>query len=633
MVVISLLTISVGMWWHVWVTGHPTTTITCQCGDPSQELWFLTWTPWALVHGHNPLLSNAIYAGRGGANMLVNTGIMLPATVLAPITWLFGPIAAFNVATLLAPVLSGWVFFLALRRVSTFFPGQLLGSLLYGFSPFMIWNEPYGHLNLTLLYFPPLALLLLYDLTVTRRRSPRRNGLLLGLLVVAQFFTGTEVLAMSVTVAAVGLGIAALMASRAAWSLRCDVLVAFGVAALVAAIALGYPLWFLVSGPRHIVGAAWQGSSTFGAPPGALVQAGTGVHRVTLGNIVGGSFNAIGPNFSVADAPNFDYLGLALVALLGVSAVTWARSRLAWTLVGAGGFAWVCSLGNMLGSEFGTRSQRTHPWWLPWHLLGSLPLLDSVFPIRFGAIVTFSAAALLVLSLDRWWHVIKRGTRWTTTGANPGSAGRPQPWKRRRSAVALCLAVGLVTVGAVTLLPVVATYPWPFTTRSSSPPRWFFTAATRLPRGTVAMVLPFGDQTTMGWQAEARIPVSLAGGFALVPGPTSEHTGLFAPPAAILESLAPSVPGYFVPPPPPTGRQLRLVAAALVQWQVDVVVIPKDMPHSSTGLRFFTRLFARRPRAQDGSWVWSGYADGKWFRHPNRSLMSCEWRRARCGAP
>src|ERR1700731_4069752 len=54
----GFLIIAVLMWWRVWVTGHPASTITCQCGDVSEELGYLAWTPWAVAHGHSPFFSN-----------------------------------------------------------------------------------------------------------------------------------------------------------------------------------------------------------------------------------------------------------------------------------------------------------------------------------------------------------------------------------------------------------------------------------------------------------------------------------------------------------------------------------------------------------------------------------------------
>ncbi|HUB41020.1 MAG TPA: hypothetical protein VMA72_19410, partial [Streptosporangiaceae bacterium] len=32
----------VAMWWQVW-SGHPSSTMTCACGDPSSFVWFLAW--------------------------------------------------------------------------------------------------------------------------------------------------------------------------------------------------------------------------------------------------------------------------------------------------------------------------------------------------------------------------------------------------------------------------------------------------------------------------------------------------------------------------------------------------------------------------------------------------------------
>src|ERR1700691_2755584 len=63
-----LLLLAVLAWWRVWVTGHPTSTITCACGDPSQELWLFAWFPYALSHGINPLFTHLLEAGQGGGN-------------------------------------------------------------------------------------------------------------------------------------------------------------------------------------------------------------------------------------------------------------------------------------------------------------------------------------------------------------------------------------------------------------------------------------------------------------------------------------------------------------------------------------------------------------------------------------
>jgi hypothetical protein len=459
----GFLLLGVLLWWRVWITGSPGSTITCQCGDPSQELWFLTWTPWALVHGHSPFLTNAIYAGQGGANMMVNTSWMLPATVLAPVTWLFGPVASFNLAATVAPAISAWCFFLAARRVTTLVPAQILGGLLFGFSPFVLQNDPFGHLNFTLLFFPPLAFILLHDLFVTHRRPPARTGALLAVLVVAEFFTSTELLAIGSLVIAIALVAAAGMAPRAAWAQRDRFLTAAAVAAGIVAVVLAYPVWFLLRGPRHIVGFPWSDSPQLGTTPSAIVDAGIRVHAGSIYDQVGGYFGGIGPNAGPLHLPSLVFFGWLLIGFVGVSAITWYRWRLAWTLVVGTVAAWLFSFGTTLGTEGAPAAAQAHPWWLPWRLVSHLPLIADILPIRFGVMVTFGGAMLLAISLDRWRTII---TAALTRRRPSGGTGR----YRRPGVVAGAL---MAVVGTVVLAPVALASSVPFAVVPSPVPAWF----------------------------------------------------------------------------------------------------------------------------------------------------------------
>ena len=321
-VIAGFLLLSVVMWWHVWITGHPTSTVVCRCGDISEELGYLAWTPYALAHLHNPLLSHAIYAGQGGANMLVNTSNLALGTLLAPLTWLFGPIATFNVAVTLAPVVSGWTFFLVVRRFTRFVPGQIAAAALYGFSPTVVSSDTVGHFFLAWMFFPPLAFLCLYELVAARRFRAVTVGVALGLLVVVQFFSGTELLAMSGVIGAVGLVTAAAVAPRRAWAERRRIATGLGAAVVTAGVLLGYPLWFLIDGPQRVVGVAWPGTQKFGSVLGSIVTAGPGVTHVSPLLRLSGYFGPTGPDVV--------FLGWGVLAFLAVSVVVWYRQRLAW---------------------------------------------------------------------------------------------------------------------------------------------------------------------------------------------------------------------------------------------------------------------------------------------------------------
>ena len=589
--------LSAALWWRVWVTGSPTSTLTCQCGDPSQELWFLTWTPWALVHGHSPFFTDAIYAGQGGANMMVNTSWMLPGVVLAPVTWLFGPIASFNVAATLAPALSGWCAFVAARRVTTFVPGQVLAGLVYGFSPFVLQNDPFGHLNFTLLFFPPLAFILLHDLLVTHRRSPVRIGALAGLLVVAQFFVSTELLAMTAVVFTAALVVAAAMAPAAAWAQRRRVAVAAGVSGGIAVVALAYPVWVVLAGPRHIVGFPWKDSPQLGTTPGALVTAGVGVHAGSLFDAVGGYFGAIGPNAGPFHLPSLVYLGPLLAGFLVVSSVTWYRSRLAWTVVAGTLTAWVCSFGTTLGTEASTPSRLEHPWWLPWRLAAHVPLISDILPIRFGGLVSFGVGLLFALSLGGWWRLLDRALR-------RRAGGRPA-----RAARASLVAGAVVTaVGLGVLVPVALASPVPYTVTPSAPPAWFTGDATRLAPGTVVLVVPFAGQSAEGWQAQGGLHFDLAGGFAVVPEPDGRSV-FVEPPGGVVAVLGRlSVPpsALLTTPLPSSAADLSAVHDALVRWHVGVLVVTRVGIEPDYSAAFFTAVYGRPPVDRQGVWVWSG---------------------------
>ena len=62
--------------------------------------WYLQHGPWSVVHGRNPLYFATMNAP-AGVNGMWNTSLLLPALLLAPVTALAGPLAAYNLLFLL----------------------------------------------------------------------------------------------------------------------------------------------------------------------------------------------------------------------------------------------------------------------------------------------------------------------------------------------------------------------------------------------------------------------------------------------------------------------------------------------------------------------------------------------------
>ena len=113
-----------------------------------------------------------------GVNLLDNTSELALGVVLAPVTWVFGPVASLNVALTLAPALSALAMFLLLRRWVRWAPAAFVGGLLYGFSPLVLVSLSDAHLMLGWAVVPPLVVACVDELALppAPRRRRRRPG-------------------------------------------------------------------------------------------------------------------------------------------------------------------------------------------------------------------------------------------------------------------------------------------------------------------------------------------------------------------------------------------------------------------------------------------------------------------------
>jgi hypothetical protein len=584
----ALLAVSVALWWRVWLAGDPGATITCQCGDPAQYLWFIAWVPWSLGHLHDPFLSQAIYAGQGGSNTL-EISDLLPPLVVSPVTVLFGPVAAFNVLVTVVPVVNGWSMFVLLRKVTTFLPGQLIACLLYGFSPFVLHDLPYGHFNIDLLYFPPLVLWCGYDLLVARRHSPPKVGLLLGALVVAQFFTGSELLAMSAVIGASGVVIALVVAPRLVWSRLRPAVIGAGVAAVSAGVLLAYPLWFALAGPRHVVGYPWPGTPFYGYPLAGIFESGSSGTVPPLGGYYGG-----------AGAPT-PYLGIALVVFLAAAVVVWRFRRLAWCAAAAGVLGWALSLGAVAG---GTES------WAPWRLLYRLPLVGDILPPRFTLFSDLAAALLLALTLDVLWARRGNVASFFRSGGSV-LAGR-------------LVAVAGCAVAAATLVPIGAVER-PLAVHLDPVPPWFRFVAPTLPAGSVVLAMPdaaSGASQAMAWQADDDFRFAMVGGEAQVPGGDGRQSIHVVPPSgaeALIDELSWGVGSE----PAVSPADVAAVRTALTSWGVQIVVITRQTRYIPYAVGVLTEVLGRPPQYEDDAWVWYGLGDRSPLAVPAIWLREC----------
>lgn len=586
---VAYLALSVLMWWHVW-SSHPTGVTTCGCGDASLFLWFLEWPAYALAHGHNPFYSTAIFHP-GGIDLLSNTSVLAIGILLAPVTWLFGPVATLNVASTLGPALSALAMFWLLRRWVRWTPAAFVGGLLFGFSTFEFVEVAGGHLMTGFLVVVPLMAACLDELLVRQRRRPGAVGAALGLLVVVQFFLGTEVLLIVAMTGVVGLILLLAyaggrgqgdIAARAPHALR-----GLAVAGALSVVLLAYPLWFALDGPAHLSGLVWPSLH-----PGA--------GGIDLGNLwhlrfmtsLRDTMQTVG-GYEGPALPQSEYLGSGLLAVVGAGMVVWWRDRRLWFFGALGLTSVVMSL-----------STRSH-YWVPWRVLAHIPVIQNIIPSRFMAIVTLCAAAVLAIVVDR--------TRDAVAGLLLKSGAARHAAPRVRTAAPLVAGAVALVVAAVAIVPTGSAIASnvPLTIRPVALPRWFTVVAPKLPPHQVVLTVPAPFslvQSAMAWQAVDRLRFAMVGGsgpegLPVRAGP--ERAGLEVVSAASISLSGPPVPR------PATVAALR---QALAGWGVTLVVIPDPalLAHYDRGtspaaaLGLFTVALGRTPQYRDGAWVWSG---------------------------
>jgi hypothetical protein len=566
--------IAVVAYWPAWIHGL-NTHLEYSGGDISIYTWSLSTTAHSLEHGQNLFYSNYLNYP-GGTNMLNNTTVLLLGIIMTPVTLIFGAVASFNVLMTLAFILSAGAAYFVLRRWTSWWPAAFAGGLLYGFSPYMIG---YGRGGLFLLFvpLPPLILLCLYELLVRQAGHPIRWGITLAVLVIAQFFISSELLADTAELAAGGLLILCVAKRRQVvpkfrWAWK-------GIApgGALCAVVLAYPAWYLLRGPEHvnlIAPAQLYSNDLLGplVPTSNELISTPGLRH--LGNTFAGGAGAL-PGGQIVSITNGAYLGITLLLLLAVIVIRYRRVAMVqfFTLMAVATF--VISLGPVLQIH-----DHAYGLDLPAKIFGHLPLLKATFPNRFSVFVSLFAAAVLAIGLDR--------IRVEMSG------------RSRSSAFANAVPVAL---GIVALLPLVPKLPY---SEQPVPIPSYITskAVDSIPSGSVVLSYPFPTPfagVTMLWQERAGMRYRIVGGYMFVQGPNGTVVGSDDPGTAqtLLQRLylGPNVPKI-------TPAQVLEISQEMKQWGISTVLVQTAAPRSSTAIKWFTFIIGRAPHYSGGMAVW-----------------------------
>lgn len=457
------------LYFGVRVLPHPSRELVGLGRDPQIFVWAIGWWPHAIAHGENPFVTHALFAP-DGVNLAWTTSIPGIALPLVPVTALFGPVVAYDVAAVLLPALAAWTAFLLCRHLTGRTWPSLVGGYLFGFSAYMLGQE-LGHVHMTSVFLVPAVALVVLRF-VEGSLDPRGLVWRLGLLLALQVYLSTEVF-FTVTVAlAVALALGAWLVRDVRPRLR----------ALWAPLAGAYALALVLAGPLLAFAVTGFERRSINLPKdfsADLLNVVVPTRLVAAGAVWA---PGIAARFPGNDAERGAYLGLPLLAIVVLFALRNRRRPGARFLVVSLALAWFASLGTALW----VAGRRIVP--LPWDALAWLPGFDNVLPSRLAMFASLAAAVAAAL-----WAAETRSR----------------------------LAVALAAFAVLALVPRLDIPVW-----STTPARPAFFAQDEyrlcLRPSDNVLVVPFGGAgDSMVWQAESGYAFRMAGGYVRPTPPSS----------------------------------------------------------------------------------------------------------------
>jgi hypothetical protein len=346
--------------------------------DPNFYVWSLSWWPYAITHGLNPLYSSQIGAP-GGYALAWATTTPLVDLAMWPVTAVFGAVTSYNLVLLLLPPLAALAAFAAARRLTGRFWAALVAGAAYGFTPFELTHDFQGQPNLAMIALLPVLVYLMlrwWDGTLRARWFVVAAAVTMG----AEFYVFTETFAYLTIALAAGLLIGYAVAGRAN---RRQVARLAGLTAAGYAGALVLAAPYLFSALRHPATALTRPGTMYSLYLARLVLPWT--DRLWVRQL--SAYSA-----SLGRTAIESYVGLPLLLVLVALAVFARRSRLTWLLVI--GFAAVIALAVGPTLVIGDKPVAAVPWGALWRL----KLLRGAEPSRFIVVGNL----ILALALARW---------------------------------------------------------------------------------------------------------------------------------------------------------------------------------------------------------------------------------------
>ncbi|MDW8147695.1 MAG: hypothetical protein RMJ48_15565 [Roseiflexaceae bacterium] len=405
------------------VLAAPSSRIIGWPGDNVQYVYAAGWIAEALRTGASPFVDPRINAPDG----LALTATDVPYVgyiVVAPLTWLFGPVFGYNAQLALAHFLSGLCAYLWIRRLTNSRFGGLTAGLAFMLAPFRLAHS-YGHPQIVSTYPLPLFF---WALDASLRPQPDRKAL--AGLAGATFLLG----AASQYYLVIGL-ICGVVYALLTLATRCVCLwsrVWLAVPAVLIGALLAAAPYLLTARDGIYTPYGLESIRMWSASPVNFVA------PFHLHPLWGAFIARLRPETLWVEKTL--YVGIVPGMLALVALRRWDR-RWVWT-----GTALVAAI-LALGTDLHTGNVPLHPdtpIWLPAYYLHQLPGVNLMRVwARFGVVTILFVALLAGVGAARLVH------RNNASGRNGAVAGSGKPMKSHTVVV----AVGIIALVVLDLMP------------------------------------------------------------------------------------------------------------------------------------------------------------------------------------
>jgi len=460
-------------------------------GDPAQMVWFLAYTPHALIHGLNPFWTNLIDYPTG-VNLADNTSVPLLGLLAWPITTTLGPVAALNLLVRLGIFLSATSLFFVLSRWVCCRLACFIGGLMFGFGPYVI-GQAISNTHVNLLFIPlfPILMLVMDEVIFRQKWSWKVAGMVLGLVTSAQMMIAPELLSdFGIVTGAV----VVLLMIRYPGRVRDHIwyaLQSLSTAVIIFFVLCGFQIWSMLFGRGHLRGAVYA-VSHLQSFHNSFVETFLPTHQQILTTArLSNSLHL--PTRDLNELGG--YLSLFLVVVLIITTLVLRRRYIVVAVAVGMLVSFILSMGRSLGIGGANLP-------LPERVFTVLPLLKSTVPDRFALFTMLGASVLFAIGTD--WALMKIRSR------DPSSRYLP--------------IAGLTTVVAIVLVALAPRLPireqrliWPTTIGTD--------IRTHVARDAVVLTYPYSMpplNQAMAWQAESNFSFHLLGGYATVPNQAGE---------------------------------------------------------------------------------------------------------------